>query len=133
MTVRKPRWTWPKAEPPITEDEVRSLLEQGHQAGGFFQSEKEMVEQAMALDRNDVGDLMTQRAQIVWLNVAEADEANPRRILASGHSYFPVYEGQRDHVLGVVSLKALWATLALAQSGNLHDLLLPNRCSCRQI
>lgn len=113
----------PRAEPAVTEDEVRSLVEQGQQAGVFFQAEKEMVEQAMALDRKCVGDLMTQRAQIVWLNVADANEVNWRKIIASGHTYFPVYEGQRDHVLGVASLKALWANLALARSANLRDLL----------
>lgn len=113
----------PGTEPAVTEDEVRSLVEQGHQAGVFFQAEKEMVEHALALDRKGVGDLMTPRAQIVWLNVADANEANWRKIVASGHTYFPVYESQRDHVLGVVSLKALWANLALAQSANLRDLL----------
>jgi putative hemolysin len=113
----------PRSEPAVTEDEVRSLVEQGHQAGVFFKAEKEMVEHALALDRKCVGDLMTPRAQIVWLNVAEANEVNWRKIVASGHTYFPVYEGQRDHVLGVVSLKALWANLALAQSANLRDLL----------
>jgi putative hemolysin len=113
----------PKSEPAVTEDEVRSLVEQGHQAGVFFQAEKELVEHALALDRKCVGDLMTQRAQVVWLNVTDANEVNWRKIVASGHTYFPVYEGQRDHVLGVVSLKALWANLALAHSANLRDLL----------
>ncbi len=112
-----------RTEPAVTEDEVRSLVEQGHQAGVFFKAEKEMVEQALALDRKCVGDLMTQRAQIIWLNVADANEVNWRKIVTSGHSYFPVYEGQRDNVVGMVSLKALWANLALAQSANLRDLL----------
>jgi putative hemolysin len=112
-----------KAEPAVTEDEVRSLVELGHQAGVIFKAEKEIVEQVLALDRKCVGDLMTQRAQIVWLNVADPNEVNWRKIVASGHTYFPVYEGQRDHVLGVVSLKSLWANLALAHSANLRDLL----------
>jgi putative hemolysin len=112
-----------KSEPAVTEDEVRSLVEQGHQAGVFFKAEKEMVEHALALDQKCVGDLMTQRAQIIWLNIADSDEVNWRRIVTSGHTYFPVYEGQRDNVLGVVSLKALWANLALTQSAHLRSLL----------
>ena len=52
----------PKSEPPVTEDEVRSLVEEGHQAGVFFKAEKEMVEHAPALDRKCVGDLMTPHA-----------------------------------------------------------------------
>lgn len=113
----------PKTEPAVTEDEVRSLVEQGHQAGVFFEAEKEMVEHALALDRKCVGKIMTQRPQIVWLNVADSDEMNWRKTVTGGHTYFPVYEGHRDHVLGVVSLKALWANLALSRSANLRDLL----------
>lgn len=113
----------PKTEPAVTEDEVRSLVEQGHQAGVFFEAEKEMVEHALALDRKCVGKIMTQRPQIVWLNVADSDEVNWRKTVTGGHTYFPVYEGHRDHVLGVVSLKALWANLALSRSANLRDLL----------
>jgi len=112
----------PTPEPAVTEDEVRLLVEQGHQAGVFFKTEKEMVERAMALDRKRVGDLMTQRAQIVWLNAADADEINWPKVIASGHSYFPVYEGQRDQVLGIVSVKSLWANHAQAQSTSLREL-----------
>ena len=112
-----------RAEPAVSEDEIRSLIEQGHEEGVFFKAEKEIVEHAMALDRKHVADLMTQRAQIIWLNAAEADDFNWRKVIDSGHSYFPVYEGQRDNVLGVVSVKALWANLSQAQSVPLRDLL----------
>ena len=113
----------PRPEPTVTEDEVRALVEQGHVAGVFFKTEKELVERALALDRKRVGDVMTPRARIVWLDVAEPDDVNWRKIVASGHSYFPVFERHHDHVLGVVSVKSLWANLALAQSVNLRTLL----------
>jgi len=66
---------------------------------------------------------MTQRAQIEWLNAGDTDEVNWRKTVASGHSYFPVYEIDRDHVLGIVSVKALWASLALEERINLRALL----------
>jgi putative hemolysin len=113
----------PKPKPPVTEEEVRTLVEQGHHAGVFFKTEKEMVEHALVLDTKRVGDIMTQRAQIVWLNAGDTDEVNWRRTVTSGHSYFPVYEIDRDHVLGIVSVKALWASLALAERVNLRELL----------
>ena len=112
-----------RPEPAVTEDEIRSLVAQGHEEGVFFETEKEMVEQAMALDRKCASDLMTQRAQIVWLNASDPDDVNWRRTIDSGHSYFPVYEGLRDNVLGVVSVKALWANRLLSQSSALRDLV----------
>jgi putative hemolysin len=113
----------PTAESAVTEDEVRLLVEQGHEEGVFFEAEKEMVKQAMALDRKRVGDIMTPRAQIVWLNVADSNEVNWPKIIASGHSYFPVFEGKRDNVLGVVSLKGLWANFAAAKDAGLSGLV----------
>jgi putative hemolysin len=113
----------PKPEPDVSEEEVRTLVERGHHAGVFFKTEKELVEHALVLDTKYVGEIMTQRAQIDWLNAADADEVNWRKTVSSGHSYFPVYENDRDHVLGMVSVKALWASLALGEKINLREML----------
>ncbi len=110
--------------PAVSEDEVRSLVAQGHEEGVFFKAEKEMVERAMELDRKLVGELMTPRAQIVWLNVTDTTEVNHRKMVDSGHSYFPVYENQRDNVRGVVSVKALWGGQELAQPAGLREVLI---------
>lgn len=102
------------AEPPVSEDEVKGLLDQGLRAGVFHQTERDMVEGVFRLDRQLVGELMTPSTRIVWLNADESAEANWRRIVASGHSQFPVFRGNRETVLGVVSVKALWANTAVA-------------------
>lgn len=49
---------------------------------------------------------MTQPAQIEWLDVADADALDRQKTITSGHSYFPVYEIARDHVLGIASVQA---------------------------
>jgi putative hemolysin len=110
-------------EQPVSEDEVRALLEQGQRAGVFFKTEREIVERSLTLDTFRVVDIMTPRARIVWLNGADADEVNWRKIVASGHSIFPVYGQHRDDVLGLVSVKSLWANLALAGAAPLKDLV----------
>lgn len=111
------------AEEGVTEEEVRMLIRQGQHAGVFEQTEVELVEGAMRLDQERVADLMTPQSRIVWLNMADADEVNWRKIVASNHTYFPVYEGQRDNVRGMVSVKAMWANLAAGLPARLKDLL----------
>lgn len=111
------------AEPPVTEEEVRALVEQGQRAGVFFPAEKELVERALKLDTRRAADLMTPRARVVWLDAADTDEVNWRRIADSGHSYFPVFQGRRDQVLGLVSVKALGSNLALNRGARLRELL----------
>ena len=110
---------------PVSEEEVATLLDQGQSAGVFHSAEKAMVEGVMALDQCAVTALMTPRPKMVWLNVDDPDEANWRRIVASGHSHFPVYQQHRDNVLGMVSIKALWANAAFSLPTNLKNLLSP--------
>jgi putative hemolysin len=109
----------------IGEDEVRALIEQGLHAGVFHQAEKQMVEGVMALDQRPVTTLMTPRPKIVFLNIDDAEEVNWRKIVTSGHSYFPVYQTSRDQVLGMVAVKALWAHSAIGLPTTLKNLLLP--------
>jgi putative hemolysin len=85
-------------EPVVTEEEVRALVDQGQRSGVFFPAEKELVERALVLDKLTAGDLMTPRGRVVWLNIADTDEVNWRKVVAGGHSYFPVYDRRRDHV-----------------------------------
>jgi putative hemolysin len=110
-------------ETPVTEEEVRLLIRQGQHAGIFEPTEVELVEGAMRLDQERVADVMTPRSRIVWLNAADGDEVNWRKIVASNHTYFPVYEAQHDNVLGMVSVKAMWANLAAGVPARLKDLL----------
>ena len=106
---------------PPSEEEVTHLIEQGTSAGVFHQAEQAMVEGVLRLDEKPVTEIMTRRTKIVWLDVDDADETNWRKIVASGHSLFPVYEGTRDHVLGMVSVKALWANNAIGLKSKLRD------------
>ncbi|MBK9990960.1 MAG: HlyC/CorC family transporter [Verrucomicrobia bacterium] len=112
-------------EKPVSDEEVNILIEQGMHAGVFNKTEKDMVAGVLELDRLPVTALMTPRPKIVFLNLDDPEEANWRRIVASGHSYFPVYQGNRDHVLGLVSVKALWAHSAIGLSTSLKNLMVP--------
>ncbi len=99
-------------EAPPSEEEIANLIEQGTNAGVFHQAERAMVEGVLRLDERSVTEIMTRRTKIVWLNVDDTEEVNWRKIVTSGHSHFPVYEGTRDHVIGMVSVKSLWANAA---------------------
>lgn len=116
--------TRPVAEA-VGEDEVRALIEQGLHAGVFQRAEKEMVEGVLALDQMPVTAIMTPRPKIVFLNIDDPEELNWRKIVTSGHSYFPVYQTSRDQIVGMVPVKALWAHSAIGLPTTLKNLLLP--------
>ncbi|MDX2110011.1 MAG: hemolysin family protein [Verrucomicrobiota bacterium] len=109
----------------VSEEEMRVMLTEGENAGVFHPQERAMLESVFDLDEQTAGDLMTPRGQVIWLDVHETDEENWRVIVNSNHSHLPVCRGRLDEVLGVVSVKSLWANLALTGQVRLKDMITP--------
>jgi putative hemolysin len=113
----------PSAEPPVTEEEIRALIEQGTQAGMFEEAEQEMVERVFRLGDRRVSAVMTPRTEIVWLDREASAMEIRRTITESAHSRFLVADGSLDNVLGVVHAKDLLAHILGEQVVNLEATL----------
>ena len=107
------------------EEEVRQMMDEGLSTGAFDAAEKEMVEGVLELDEQTAAELMTPRSRVAWLDLNDLDEVNWRRMAAAGHSDYPVFEGNRDNIRGVVSVKSLWANISLAGAVKLADVITP--------
>lgn len=94
-------------EQPVTEEEIKSMVAQGAQAGMIEEAEREIVESVFRLGDRQVDELMTPRTAVVWLDINDPPELIEQEIIASNHSRFPVCDGELDEVLGVVSGKDL--------------------------
>jgi putative hemolysin len=97
----------PSDEPPVTEEEIQVLIDQGTQAGVFEESEQDMVEGVFRLNNRRVGSLMTPRSEIAWLDVNDSPEEIRIQIEENLYSRFPVCEDSLDHVLGVIEARDL--------------------------
>ena len=103
----------------VTEEEVKLMIEQGTASGVFEKVEESIMKRALRLGDRRVDELMTPRLKIVMLDLADSFEDSMRKMMASPHSYFPVYETNPDQVTGLISVKHLWQVLA---TGNRPDL-----------
>ena len=110
-------------EAPVTEEEVNTLVEEGMKGGVFNESERDMVAGVLELDEMPVTYLTTPRPKLVFLDLADPDETNWRKVVASGHSHFPVVHGNKEQVIGMVSVKAMWANQAFGVPTSLRHLL----------
>lgn len=106
----------------VNEDEVRTLMQEGVRAGAFNQVESRIVHNALELDLLPVREIMTPRPKVIWLSADDSHEVAWHKIVVSRHSHFPVYAGNRDHPIGVVSVKSIYANLAAGAPVNLRAL-----------
>lgn len=103
MRIRK------TTQPPVTEEEIKIMLEEGTEAGLFEKAELKMVQRVFDLDDRPVDSLMTRRAEITAVDLNDPAEENLRKMIRSGRSNFPAYEGDLDTVAGMVSVKDVMA------------------------
>lgn len=112
-------------DPPVTEEEIQILLQEGAAAGVFAAAEHEMVEGIFDLGDREVRELMTPRYRLVALDVDDPLEVNYRKTAESPHQVFPVYEGELDHLLGMAPVKKLWAASVNGVAIDLREIVEP--------
>lgn len=116
----------PSEEPPVTEEEIQLLIDQGTEAGIFEEAEQDMVEGIFSLSDSRVRSLMTPRTEITWLDINDAPDEIRQKIVESPYSRFPVCQGNLDAVLGIVKARDLLAPPGLSSEGfKLKDKLRP--------
>ncbi|MGC8855292.1 MAG: hemolysin family protein [Anaerolineae bacterium] len=115
----------PSAEPPVTEEEIQLLIDQGTEAGVFEESEQDMVEGVLRLGDQRVYSLMTPRSEIVWLDIKDGPDEIRQKVAESEFSRFPVCQGSLDVVLGIVKARDLLVPSLAGEPIRLKDKLRP--------
>jgi putative hemolysin len=96
-----------QAEPDVTEEEVKSMIAEGTEAGVFEKAEQEIIERVLRVADRSVRSIMAPRPDIVWLDITESEASILADIASSGHSRFPVCRGNVDEIIGIVHAKTL--------------------------
>ncbi len=120
---------------PVSEDEIRLLMEQGTRAGVFEQFEQRLVHNVLMLDERPVVAEMTPRLEVVSVDLDESLELNLRKIADSRHSRFPVCRGGPEQIVGVIHTKDILARQVAGEPVDLaacmHDpLFVPETLTC---
>ena len=97
----------PAQEPPVTQEEISLLLQEGTKAGVFEEGEHEMIKRVFRFCDRRARALMTPRSDVVWLDIADSPEEIRGKIISSHHTRFPVCDQSLDNLLGIVQIKDL--------------------------
>lgn len=92
-------------ESKVTEEEIKSIIQEGTDEGEVSPVEQDIVERVFALGDLKVSTIMTLRSDIVWIDREMSEQEIRDTIEANLFEVYPVTDGDLDHVVGVLSLK----------------------------
>lgn len=101
----------------VTEAEILSLVAAGQQHGTIEDQEQAMISSVLRLDETAVREVMVPRIDIVAVELRASLSEALALFMESGHSRLPVYEGDVDHIRGLLYVKDLLALLRVGQKG----------------
>ena len=94
----------------VTEEEIKTMISEGTEAGTIEEEEKEIIERIFHLGDRNITSLMTHRSDIVWFDVNDNEESIRSKILNEPHAVYPICDGEFDNIKGIVTLKDLYIT-----------------------
>ncbi len=92
-------------EDAVTEEEIRSIVHEGHEQGVIQQTEAEMISNIFEFSEKEAGDIMTHRNDVLMIDGTMSLNDAVRYMLTERNSRFPVYEDNIDNIIGVVHLR----------------------------
>ncbi len=84
-----------------------------------------MIEGVLQVSEMQARDIMIPRAQMDMIDVAEAPDTFVPLVIQTNHSRFPVFEGDRDRVIGILLAKDLLRYYAGEEEFNVRQMLRP--------
>jgi len=88
-------------------EEILSVVDEGERNGALEEAERDMIEGIVELRDVAVHEVMTPRTKMVGIEVRTPIDEVKKVIRETGHSRVPVYEANRDNIVGVLYAKDL--------------------------
>lgn len=103
----------PAAEHEIahSEEELRLILSESYKSGEINQSEYRYVNNIFRFDDRVAKEIMVPRKEIVALDINRSVKENLEIIKEEKYTRYPVIDGDKDHVLGLINVKEVFTDL----------------------
>ena len=104
--------------------QLMAIMRQAHERELLDADALSMIEGVLQVSELAARDIMVPRGQMDVIDISEPHEAFLPRVIETGHSRFPVVDGDRDNVLGILHAKEL-LRLCTDKRLEVRDLLRP--------
>ena len=92
-------------EPSVTEDELKSMIEEIEEQGVLEEHESDLVRSALEFDETTIKEICIPRVQIVGVERRQSPEEVQKVFLEQNFSRLPVYEKNKDNIVGIITYK----------------------------
>jgi putative hemolysin len=107
----------------VTEEEIKAIIQEGTDGGEVQEIEQDIVERVFHLGDRTVSSLMTHRNDVIFIDINDDVNEVREQVEKELHSIYPVFDDEREQVIGIVLLKDLFRTINNTDF-NLKSLLL---------
>ena len=99
------------------EDEIRTIVTEGHREGLLEEDAREMIEGVIELSDVYVSEIMTPRTDMVSISLSLSWQEMIEFVIKVAHTRIPVYQKNHDDIVGVLYAKDLLPALAKGAEG----------------
>ena len=96
----------------VSDEEIRTLIAAGAQTGTVEAEEAELLEKVFRFGDRQMREVSTPRTEIVWLERGATLSEFLDVYHQSSHTRFPVFEGSKENVIGILSIKDVLTRLS---------------------
>lgn len=109
--------------PSVTEEEIRELVDLSEEEGVIDNKEKELVHRSLDFNDTLVVEILTPRIDMVAVEVNDPIEKIRDMFLEEKFSRVPVYEGNIDNIIGILSEREFLSCLVQQKKINIRSLM----------
>ena len=110
---------------PEDREQLIALLRSAYERQLLDSDALSMIEGVLQVAEMQARDIMIPRAQMDMIDVAEAPDKFVPLVIQTNHSRFPVFEADRDHVIGILLANDLLRYYAGEEEFNVRQMLRP--------
>jgi CBS domain containing-hemolysin-like protein len=108
--------------PFVTEEELKMLVSVGEEEGVLEEEEREMIHGIFEMGDMRIREVMVPRTDLVAIEANQPVEKAVELVTKHGHTRIPVYEGNLDHIIGVLYAKDLLRAVVRGEPKTLREI-----------
>ncbi|WP_117168374.1 hemolysin family protein [Paraliobacillus sediminis] len=109
--------------PSVTEDELKVMLDISEEEGVIDKEERELIHRSMDFDDTIAKEILTPRMDMIAININQPLDEIKEIFFAEQFSRIPVYEGNTDNIIGILSERDFLTHMIRYKEFNVRELL----------